>query len=101
MVAAKAAEDRARFAYQSNIGNDNTAVAQVRQQLSAAKYNLDESVVRAPCDGYAVNLQLVPGTVVSAVASVLPFVCDRDESNLGIVVATFGDRSVPRYWRSR
>jgi multidrug resistance efflux pump len=86
---ARATEDRARLAYQSNIGNDNTAVAQVRQQLAAAKYNLDESVVRAPCDGYAVNLQLVPGAVVSAAASVLPFVCDRDESNLGIVVATF------------
>jgi multidrug resistance efflux pump len=85
----RAAEDRARLAYQSNIGSDNTAVAQVRQQLAAAKYNLDESVVRAPCDGHAVNLQLVPGAVVSAAASVLPFVCDRDESNLGMVVASF------------
>jgi membrane fusion protein (multidrug efflux system) len=36
-----------------------------------------------------VNLQLVPGAVVSAAASVLPFVCERDESNLGMVVATF------------
>jgi multidrug resistance efflux pump len=86
---ARAAEDRARLAYQSNIGSDNTAVAQVRQQLAAARYNLDESVVRAPCDGYAVNLQLVPGAVVSAAASVLPFVCERDESNLGMVVASF------------
>jgi multidrug resistance efflux pump len=86
---ATAAENRARLAYQSNIGSDNTAVAQVRQQLAAAKYNLDESVVRAPCDGYAVNLQLVPGAVVSAAASVLPFVCNRDDANLGIVVASF------------
>jgi hypothetical protein len=61
----------------------------VRQQLAAAKYNLDESVVRAPCSGYAVNLQLVPGAVVSAAASVLPFVCDRDEANQGMVVASF------------
>jgi multidrug resistance efflux pump len=89
VVEAKAAEDRARLAYQSNIGSDNTAVAQVRQQLAAAKYNLDESVVRAPCDGYAVNMQLEPGAVVSSTASVLPFVCDRDERNLGMVVATF------------
>lgn len=86
---ARAAENRARLAYQSNIGSDNTAVAQVRQQLAAAKYNLDESVVRAPCDGYAVNLQLVPGAVVSSAASVLPFVCDRDEANIGMVVASF------------
>jgi multidrug resistance efflux pump len=86
---ARAAEDRARLAYQSNIGSDNTAVAQARQQLAAARYNLEESVVRAPCDGYAVNLQLVPGAIVSAAASVLPFVCDRDEANRGMVVASF------------
>ena len=86
---ASAAENRARLAYQSNIGSDNTAVAQARQQLAAAKYNLEESIVRAPCDGYAVNLQLVPGAVVSAAASVLPFVCDRDQANLGMVVASF------------
>ncbi len=42
-----------------------------------------------PCDGYATNIQLVPGAVVSAAASVLPFVCDRDESNTGVVVASF------------
>jgi multidrug resistance efflux pump len=86
---ASAAENRARLAYQSNIGSDNTAVAQARQQLAAATYNLEESIVRAPCDGYAVNLQLVPGAVVSAAASVLPFVCDRDQANQGMVVASF------------
>ena len=89
VAGAQAAEDRARLAYQSNFGNENTAVVQARQQLAQAKYNVEESVVRAPCDGYATNIQLVPGAVVSAAASVLPFVCDRDERNIGMVVATF------------
>lgn len=89
VAAAKAAEERARLAYQSNIGSDNTAVAQVKQQLAQAKYNLQESLVRAPCDGYITNLQLVPGAVVSAAASVMPFVCERDERNRGVVVASF------------
>lgn len=89
VAAAQAAEERARLAYQSNIGNENTAVAQARQQLAQAKYNVEESVVRAPCDGYATNIQLVPGAVVSAAASVMPFVCDRDEGNIGVVVASF------------
>lgn len=89
VAGAQAAEDRARLAYQSNIGSENTAVAQVRQQLAQAKYNVEESTVRAPCDGYATNIQLVPGAVVSAAASVLPFVCDRDDRNRGVVVATF------------
>ncbi|MEH2528444.1 MULTISPECIES: HlyD family secretion protein [unclassified Bradyrhizobium] len=89
VAGAQAAEDRARLAYQSNIGSENTAVAQARQQLAQAKYNVEESIVRAPCDGYATNIQLVPGAVVSAAASVLPFVCDRDEHNAGVVVASF------------
>jgi multidrug resistance efflux pump len=89
LAGAQAAEERARLAYQSNIGSENTAVAQARQQLALATYNVEESVVRAPCDGYATNIQLVPGAVVSAAASVVPFVCDRDEGNLGVVVASF------------
>lgn len=89
VTGAKAVEVKARLAYDSNIGDENTAVAQARQQLDEAKYNLDEATVRAPCDGYVTNLQLLPGTVVSAAAAVMPFVCNRDESNRGVVVATF------------
>ena len=43
VAGAEAAEERARLAYQSNIGNENTAVAQARQQLALAKYNVAES----------------------------------------------------------
>lgn len=89
VAGAKAAEQKAKLAYESNIGDENTAVAQARQQLEQAKYNFDEATVRAPCDGYITNLQLLPGTIVSAAASVMPFVCDRDESNRSVVVATF------------
>lgn len=86
---AKAVEMKARLAYQSNIGDENTTVAQTRQQLEQANYNLEEATVRAPCDGYVTNMQLVPGAIVSASSSVMPFVCERDDSNRGIVVATF------------
>ena len=77
---AKATETKAQLAFQSNIGDENTTVAQTRQQLEQAKYNLDEATVHAPCDGYITNLQLLPGTIVSAAASVMPFVCERDEN---------------------
>ena len=86
---AKAVETKARLAYASNIGDENTTVVHARQQLDQAKYNLDEATVRAPCDGYVTNLQLLAGTVVNAAASVMPFVCNRDESNSGVVVANF------------
>jgi multidrug resistance efflux pump len=89
VAGAKAAEQKARLAYESNIGDENTTVVQARQQLDQAKYNLDEATVRAPCDGFITNLQLLPGAVVSAAASVMPFVCDRDENNRGVVVASF------------
>jgi multidrug resistance efflux pump len=89
VIGAKAAEERARQAYESNIGDENTTVAQVQQQLAQANYNLEESVVRAPCSGYVTNLQLETGAIVSASASVMPFVCDRDERNQGVVVASF------------
>lgn len=89
VAGAKAAEERARQAYNSNIGSENTTVAQVKQQLAQAQYNLEESIVRAPCDGYVTNLQLEAGAVVGAAASVMPFVCDRDDRNRGVVVASF------------
>jgi len=89
VAGAKAVEQKAKLAYESNIGDENTTVAQARQQLDQAKYNLDEATVRAPCDGFVTNLQLVPGAVVSAAASVMPFVCNRDENNRGVIVASF------------
>lgn len=89
VVEAKAAEQKARLASESTVGGENTTVAQTRQQLEEARYNLAEATVRAPCNGYVTNLQLEPGALVSAKFSVLPFVCDRDDHNRGMVVATF------------
>ena len=38
-------------------------VATIRAQLKDAEWRLSETVVRAPADGYPVNLQLRPGSV--------------------------------------
>jgi multidrug resistance efflux pump len=43
-------------------------VAQVRAQLENAKWELDQTTTRSPCDCYVVNLQLRPGGFVGAVA---------------------------------
>ena len=90
---AKAAEDRARLAYQSDIGNVNTSVAQAQQQLAAARTNLEETNVTAPCSGYVSNVNILPGSIVSASAAVMPFICDQDEDLIGKVVATFDQAS--------
>jgi multidrug resistance efflux pump len=93
LAGAQAAEDRARLAYESNIGNVNTSVAQAQQQLAAARTNLEETNVTAPCDGYVTNVNILPGSIVSASAAVMPFVCDQDEDLKGKVVATFDQAS--------
>jgi multidrug resistance efflux pump len=40
-------------------------VAQIGAQLETAKWNLEETVTRSPCDCYVINLQLRPGGFVA------------------------------------
>ena len=41
-------------------------VAQVRSQLESAKWDLSQTTVTAPANGYAINLQLRPGSMTAA-----------------------------------
>ena len=41
-------------------------IAQIRAQLENAKWNLDQTTTRSPCDCYVINLQLRPGGFVAA-----------------------------------
>jgi len=61
-------------------------VAQIRAQLENAKWDLDQTTTRSPCDCYVVNLQLRPGGFVAAlpVAPVLTLV-----ETTGTVVALY------------
>lgn len=86
---AAAAEQRARLQLESNIGGENTSVAQVRQQLAAAENDLAETKVTAPCDGFVSNVNILPGQIVSAGVGVMPMVCDVENEDRGKVVATF------------
>lgn len=86
---ATAAEERARLELASTIGGENTAVAQVRQQLEAAENDLSETTVSAPCDGFVSNVNILPGQIVTAGVAVMPFVCDAEPSGQGKIVATF------------
>lgn len=90
---AQAVEESARLAYQSTIGGVNTSVAQVREQLRQAEANLSDATVLAPCDGFATNVQLLPGAVVSSAAAVMTFVCDGAVNKYGVVLASFTEGS--------
>jgi multidrug resistance efflux pump len=58
---AQADEERARLAYSSQIGGVNTRVAQLQAELNDAQFDLDQTVVRAPTDGFVTQVALEPG----------------------------------------
>ncbi len=64
VAAARAEEERARLAYSSNIAGVNTTVARLAAQLADAKYELDQTVTRAPGAGFVTQLALRPGMYV-------------------------------------
>jgi multidrug resistance efflux pump len=58
---ALARAEQARIAYEAEIGGVNPTVARIRAELSAAEYELDQTTVRAPADGYVTQVFLRPG----------------------------------------
>jgi multidrug resistance efflux pump len=61
MATAQARADEARLAYEAQIEGVNPTVARVRAQLKNAEYELAETTVRAPTDGYVSQVFLRPG----------------------------------------
>jgi len=63
-VGAKAEQERARLAYSSNIEGVNTTVARLTAELADAQYDLDQTVMRAPGNGFVTQVALRPGMYV-------------------------------------
>lgn len=62
---ALATAEQARLAYNSNIDGVNTTVARLEAELRRAEFNLEQTVVRAPSDGFVVSLTLQRGQRVA------------------------------------
>jgi multidrug resistance efflux pump len=92
-VRAKARE--ADLAANSMIGDEHTSVASVRAQLEKAQFDLKQTNVCAPSDGYVVGASLRPGQRVAAfpVRSWMSFVPLQDVT-LGVGVAQYALRYV-------
>ena len=73
---AEANQHQAQIALNSEIGGENTAVAGLLADLRIAEFNLEQTVVRAPTDGYVTQLALRPGVmaVPLPLAPVMTFV---------------------------
>jgi multidrug resistance efflux pump len=61
---ALAAEKQIEQKLGAKVKNEYAQVAQVRAQLENAKWELEQTTTRSPCDCYVVNLQLRPGGFV-------------------------------------
>ncbi len=68
------------------------AIASAEAQLSNAEWELAETLVRAPSDGYAVNVVIRPGTFVGTVgmSATLPFVSTEDSQ----LMASFSQSAI-------
>jgi multidrug resistance efflux pump len=62
--AEQADEERTRLASPSQIGEVNTQVARLQAELSDAQYDLNQTVVRAPDNGFVTQIALTPGVYV-------------------------------------
>jgi multidrug resistance efflux pump len=83
--AARAQETRARLALASQIGGVNTDVVRLKAELGNAEWELGQTTVRAPADGYVTNLALREGARVSTALPAMAFI-DTAETILGMEI---------------
>jgi RND family efflux transporter MFP subunit len=86
---------------QANTGREfdvqerQASVDQLKGQVAAAQYNLDQTVVRAPADGYVTNLALRKGARVASLplSPVMAFI-DTSETTIGVEIAQIDARYI-------
>lgn len=95
--AARAKVAQARNDLNSVVHGENTKVASLLAQLREAQFKLDNTVVRAPSDGYVSTVGLCPGTMSTALGlkPVMTFV-PTDNANSREYVAAFRQNALQR-----
>lgn len=63
---AKTAEAKVTTQLEAVVGPDIASVALIKAQLELARYDLESTVIRAPADGYAINVMVRPGNYLVA-----------------------------------
>jgi multidrug resistance efflux pump len=78
----------------SMVNGEQSQVASLRAQLTEARYNLDQTVVRAPSDGYATQVLIRPGTYAAAIPlrPVMVFIPEQKRQ----IIAQFRQNSLLR-----
>ncbi|MFQ3459074.1 biotin/lipoyl-binding protein [Bradyrhizobium sp. UFLA01-814] len=78
LQAAKAAQSNARLAMDSEIGGVNTTVAQIKPQLDHAKWELEQTTIRAVGDGVVTIMALAVGDRTNPARSAMSFIVTDD-----------------------
>jgi multidrug resistance efflux pump len=78
--------------WNAQLASTEATIASLNAQLGNAQWQLDETVVRAPYEGFVFNLQLRPGSYVTTmpVASSMAFVSSEEKP----VVASFSQSAI-------
>ncbi len=81
---ARATQQSAKLALDSEIGGVNTTVAQMQAQLENAVWELTQTTIRAPADGYATAVALTVGDRASQLRSVMSFIVENEIAIVGM-----------------
>ena len=84
LISTKAHETSARLAEASQIDGVNTSVSQLTAELDNAKWELDQTTVRAPADGYVTFMALTVGDRAVPLKSAVAFIVLKDIQIVGI-----------------
>ena len=90
LLQVQADRDKVSASLTALIGDENALIAKVQAELNKARYDLEQTKVFAPADGFITNLQLSVGTYISAGTQVMSFV-DGDD---WWIVANFRENSL-------
>lgn len=85
LQAARAQQQSTRTMLDSSINGVNTTVLQTRAQLDEAKWQLEQTTVRAPSDGYASTVSLAVGARALQARATMSFIVSSDI----LIVGTF------------
>ena len=81
---AKAAQQSAKLALDSVIGGVNTTVAQIQAQLDNATWELSQTAIRAPADGYVTVVALTVGDRALQARSAMSFIVENEITLVGM-----------------
>jgi multidrug resistance efflux pump len=84
LQAARAREINARLALGSEIGGENTTVAQLNAQLENAQWELEQTTIRAAGDGYVSAMALAVGARAVPLRAALSFILADEIMIVGV-----------------